>query len=320
MTHAEIKELSWHRLWKDQWFGRLLGGSILLGLCGHAMNVVVNGVLGRLNVASWQVYLEAVMKNRADVVTPVPVLTNDYIFQATSSQALIFFLSFIMAGIAAYGGAVILRKCLDNDEPGWLGEAFGGFRTPFDMLWLFFRRCLISLGWGILAGIPVGVVVGIVLQVLKRANAGMGLIVVLSVFFSLACALSLVIALVPFYRYRYLWLVKAEHPDWSAGVCLRFCKGLMRGRLMRAVRLDCAYWKPITHLLALAVIFICALSAAVSGVLPFLTGAVAFLAFCGTVVASVVCTWYIGVGQGFLYRELLAEQAECENNQKGIEP
>lgn len=319
MTHDEIRERAWQRLWKDQWFGRLLGGSILLGLCGHAMNVIVGGLLGRLNVASWQEYLEAVMKNRADVASPIPVLTNDYIYQATSSQVLVFFLSFIMAGIAAYGGAVILRKCLDNDESGWLGESFGGFRTPFGMLWLFFRRCLINLGWGVLAGIPVGVAVGIVLQVLKRADVGMGLIVVLSVFFSLACALSLVIALVPFYRYRYLWLVKAEHPDWSAGACLRACKSLMRGCLMRAVRLDCAYWKPIAWTLALAVVCVSALSAAVGGVLPFLTGAVAFFAFCATVVASVVCTWYVGVGQGFLYRELLAEQAESENKQKGIE-
>ena len=61
--------------------------------------------------------------NRKDLTTPIPNLTSAYIFQATSATVFEQFISFIMAGIAAYGSSVILLRCLKNAEEGWLGSA-----------------------------------------------------------------------------------------------------------------------------------------------------------------------------------------------------
>ena len=145
--NTEFRELACKRLWADHWFGRLCGGGFLLGLCGYAVQVVLSGILGRLGVQSWFEYLQAVAQNRQDLTTPIPNLTSNYVSQASSSTLLTVFFSFLMAGIASYGGAVILKKCLANDEKGWLGEAFGGFKYPFGMLWLWVRLWLIWIGW-----------------------------------------------------------------------------------------------------------------------------------------------------------------------------
>ena len=167
-SNAEFRELAWKRLWTDKWFGRLFGGGLLLGVCGYAVQAVIGVILRQMNVWSWQDYAEALAQNRQDLTTPLPQLTPNFISQASSSTMLTMFLSFIMAGIASYGCAVILKKCLANDEKGWLSEAFGGYRFPFGMLWLHFRYWLIWVFWGILAGIPLGVALGCSFPIVKR--------------------------------------------------------------------------------------------------------------------------------------------------------
>lgn len=275
-NNEELKKQAWARLWEDRWFGRLFGGGLLLGLCGYAVQAVLGGVLRQLNVQSWSDYAEALIRNRQDLTTPVPNLTQEFISQATSSTVLSMFFSYIMAGIAAYGTAVILRKCLANDEHGWLREAFGGFRDPFGMLWLFFRMMLIWIGWGLFLVLP---------------------------------PLGLALLIVAFYRYRFVWLVKAEHPDWSAGRCLKACRELMAGHKMESFRLDCSYWKPLTGLMLLAggcsISALCALlNYETNGLLAIVLGFVSFVSLVALFPCAIVVTQYLHVGQGLLYEEI----------------
>jgi len=309
-SNDELKELAWRRLWSDKWFGRLFGGGLLLGLCGYGMNVVLGGVLGRLAVADWQEYFLAVVKNRQDVTTPIPNLTNDFIFQATSSMALQTFLSWIMAGITAYGSAVILRRCLRNEEPDWLKAAFGGFAAPFGMFWLFFRMVVIYIGWAMVPVFAIAFAVGLFGSLFKNGDLSaspMAMLAVASVA-SVGVCIVLLCAMVPIYRYRFLWLVKADHPDWRAGQCLSACRTLMKGNLMKSVKLDCSYWRPLTLLLLLACTATFATSLAAYGILPILNAFLAFAIACLLVALSVVIGQYIGVGQGFLYLELKDSQ------------
>lgn len=282
-SFTELQELAWKRLWADHWFGRLFGGGLLLSLCGYAVNVVLGSALTGLNVRTWSDYCMAVIQNRQDLTTPVPNLTHDFIYQATSSGAFSMFIGYIMAGIAAYGSAVILLRCLRNEEHGWLGAAFGGFRDPFGMLWLMIRYILVYVVWGLFLLIP---------------------------------PLGIWLLIIAFYRYRFLFLVKAEHPDWSAGACMKRCRELMRGHKMDSFRLDCAYWKPITlvMLLALAAMVVGASAALFkdSGPIAAMLGLAAFLALIVSVGFSIVLGQYISVGQGFLYLDLKNAQATSE--------
>ena len=284
-SNLEFRNLAWKRLWASHWFGRLFGGELLLGLCGYAVNVVIGGILGQLGVQDWQDYTLAVMANRGDLTTPVPNLTNDYIIQATSATAFENFIYFIMAGIAAYGTAIILLRCLKDEENGWLGAAFGGFKDPFGMLWLAVRLVLIYL-WRFL------------------------LLIVLP-------PLGVWLLIVAFYRYRYAWLIRAEHPDWSAGACLRSCKELMEGHKWQSFKLDCSYWKPITLVLLLLLVLTGAVSVTVLGSMEVLAGMLAFVTFFALMVSSVVLRQYIGVGQGLFYHDLKDGQTTEQNERNG---
>lgn len=316
---VELKELAWRRLWTENWFGRLFGGGLLLGLCGSAMQIVLSGLLGRMNVQTWEDYGRAVMENRQTLTTPIPNLTNDFIFQATSSTVLQMFIGYIMAGIAAYGGAVILIKCLKNEENGWLGEAFGGFKDPFGMLWLYFRGWLICFCWGLLAGLPLGVAIGLsVVFVTHFAESHLVLTAaVVTILMSAGVGVLFAIGAIPFYRYRFLFLFKAEHPDWSAGACLRSCKAFMEGHKLESFRLDCSYWKPITMVLLLVMVAVTAILLAIplkdNKMLAALMGLGGVLALFASIAGGIILSQYISVGQGFLYEDLKASQATEQN-------
>ena len=307
-SNVELKELAWKRLWADKWFGRLFGGGLLLGLCGYAVQVVISGILGRLNVQTWQDYAQAVLANRQDLTTPIPNLTSEFISQATSSSILVLFFSYLMAGIAAYGGAVILLKCLANDEKDWLGAAFGGFKWPFEMLWMFVRLMLTYLGWFLLGAIPLAAVaLSCRSQISAVVESGsLPAVVALSFVVAAGLLVPLLLACVPFYRYRFLFLVKAERPELGANACYRTCRGLMKGSLMKSFRLDCSYWRPITGLLLLCLALTC--GALVLTQVPtwaqLVLGALLFAGLLTLFVCSIVLSQYIGVGQGFLYQEI----------------
>ena len=197
-----------------------------------------------------------------------------------------------------------------NDEQDWLVEAFGGFRRPFGMLWLQVRYWLICVFWGILAGLPIGIALGFSAPFARCfAESALALTVaVVTVVTSVGVAAALAIYSVPFYRYRFLWLVKAEHPDWSAGECIRSCRTLTEGHKMESFRLDCSYWRPITlvMLLMLTVAFVIGLAPTFVKSWPVVTllVIVALLAFAACFVAVIVLAQYIGVGQGFFYLDL----------------
>ena len=318
-SNVEFRNLAWKRLWADKWFGRLFGGGLLLMLCGYAVNVVVGGILGRLGVQDWQDYYQAVVMNRKDLTTPVPNLTSNYVFTATSASALEMFIGYIMAGIAAYGAAVILLRCLRNDENGWLGAAFGGFKDPFGMLWLFVRLALIYLGWMLVAFLPVGVIIGACIPAIRPMfeTATLQASILLSCAFSLALAVCLAIYCIPFYRYRFAYLFKAEHPDWSAGACLRSCKALMEGHKWQSFKLDVSYWKPITLVLLLVLVAVTAILLVFllkdNKMLAALMGLGGVLALFASFAGGIVLAQYIGVGQGFFYQDLKDGQTTEQN-------
>ena len=318
-TNVEFRNLAWKRLWADHWFGRLFGGGLLLSLCGYAVQTVIGGILGRLGVQDWEGYAQAVVQNSRDLTTPVPNLTGNYIFTATSATLLGMFIGYIMAGIVAYGTAVILLKCLKNDEQNWLGAAFGGFKDPFGLLWLFIRLALIYFGWMLLALLPLGVLAGVCVPVVKPMLESDPLLAaaLMAIAFTLGSGVFLCISCIPFYRYRFLFLVKAEHPDWSAGACIRSCKALMEGHKMESFKLDCSYWKPITlvllALLAAAVSVSLAIALKDNTPLVVLLALAALFAFFGALAGSIVLGQYIGVGQGFLYQDLKDGQTTEQN-------
>ena len=276
-SNKELKDLAWKRLWSEHWLGRLFFGGALLGFCGYVIQIAITKATFNFGVLSWFDYFQAVGQNKIDVTTPIPKLTKLFVLQATSSTLLEVFFSLLMSGIVAYGCAVILKKCLVNEEKGWLKASFGGFKYPFGMVWLTLRTWLIWIGWALFLVIlpPLGVFFLIVL----------------------------------FYRYRFIWLVKVEHPDWSAGACLKYCRELMKGHKRESFKLDCAYWLPITLMLlpplaVLAIFCFCVIRGVDGEAFGAVIGVALLLGFLVDLPLMIIVPQYISVGQGLLYEEL----------------
>lgn len=209
-SYESIRSFAWQRLFKEQWFGRLLGGSILLGLCTQAIQMVIHKLLESLGVFTYADYtikvVKAINEGRA-----IPTISEGLLFQFYSSFVLIIFFSILMRSIGDYGMARIRLRCVHNDGKGWLGDAFDGFKRPLKLFFLSLSLMVIYCFW---------MIVGI---------------------FSF-----FIPTIIAFYRYRYAFLVQAENPDWTIGESLAACRTMMKGNKMRAFKLDCAYWKIIT--------------------------------------------------------------------------
>ena len=135
---------------------------------------------------------------------------------------------------------------------------------------------------------------------------------------------------IPFYRYRYLFRIKAERPDWSAGQCMESCRELTDGCKWRIFSHDCSYWRIILlALLPLAVVAVSggmlilasrmrAVEAAFSahavlaafGVFAFLLAYLLFIALFAITAA------YMSVGQTILYREI-SRRKQTQGQNKG---
>ena len=313
-TNSEIRNEAWRLLWERKWFWKLLGAAILLQVCSQVIITIVNGIVYRLGV-----FNITAMTNMIEERIPLPEFTPRIILELASSTVLIFFLSFILGGIASYGNSRLQLRAADDNSESWMKVAFSGFKIPLDLAWLTFRMCVVFMIWMILALIPSGVVAAIFFAIVPKPQTPGELASAVAVV-TLASALFIAIYCVPFYRYRYLFRIKADHPDWSAGECMRHCRELVCGSKWRIFVHDCSYWRILLGaLLPLLVIMMVVLIAApilggghesaqshsaaavvgvVFGVLAMLASYIALLVF------GAISVHYIGVGQTILYREI----------------
>lgn len=316
MTNKEIKARAWERLFQGKWFWKLFGGEVILQFAAQAIAVVISGVFARLQFVSWQNYFDIFKQNQIDHVTPVPELTREFIFIATSTQAVESFLGFILYGIVTFGSAMLLLRCLVDNRENLLSAVFEGFKYPFGIFWLGVRQALIFLGWLLLAVIPAGAIIGGGFVAFRQFLEVYPLVSIVAL--ALACSLGglvmMLISLVPFYRYRFLWLVKAEHADWSAGECIKATRRMMEGNKMRSFKLDASYWKPITGILLLVLSIAVGLllvdlgRALGDNTAMFAIGIVLALGgFFTMIPACILLGKYISVGQAVLYFEIKDE-------------
>ncbi len=315
-SDSEIRESAWRLLWRGKWFWKLLAGTVLLNVCAQFVYLVLNGMLysvGVFGMTALTNALEEYARNR----TPLPDMTPGLVAQFASSTALTLFFGFIMAGIASYGISTLLLRAADEKNEGWLKAAFGGFAIPLDLAWLRFRMSLIFVFWSVVALVPSGAVFWMADKVkVAPPISTYWLVLVLFV----ALSLYLAIMCIPFYRYRYLFRIKADHPDWTAGRCIGECAALSEGFKWRSFVHDCSYWKILLAplLLLVCVVGVClAAILAVSQLSPEALMVVAAACVLVLVVSCQVCLvffviigFYIGVGQTLLYRDVLQEKGK----------
>lgn len=311
--NIELRNAAWRILWNKKWFWKLLGASILLQIVTQAVLTVLNGVLTKMGVYN----LDSVSKEGVAVFSPA------ILSELISSTFLFAFIAFIMTGISNYGGNKLLNMAADDDSGDWMKAAFSGFKIPLDLAWLFLRVSVIYLLYLIPALAVLGFGAGLFLEsgfvslIVASEPLAVSDTVVFSLFLSGCLTVSFACLCIPFYRYRYLFRIKADNPDLGAGECLRRCRLLTSGEKWRMFRFDCSYWKifllPLIGCMAL--IFSAALM--VGGRERFLNpegveDALCVIALLLTLIAayfviivtSLICGFYNGVGQSLLYRKI----------------
>lgn len=281
--NSELREKAWRLLWDGRWFGRLLLSAILLSLCSQFVNFVLNNMLTSLGVFSVS-SLAAAIERHLGEHAPLPEFTPDLLMQLASSTVLTMFFVFIMGGIVAYGNAVMILRAADDKQENWLKAAFGGFRMPLGLAALSFRLFLVYAFWLLVSAVPSAALGWVVAAAMPSAlDSGMAGKAVYAIAAVIGLLVMVAICSIPFYRYRYLFRVKADNPDWSAGRCLEECAALTDGAKWRCFMHDCSYWK---------ILAVCGVARLVSS-----------FAMVGVVV---IAAFYIGIGQSLLYREMTA--------------
>ncbi len=239
---------------------------------------------------------------------PPPELTPRIMWEFSSSSLLYLFFALITGGIAVYGHSVLLLRSVEDKQEGWLKAAFSGFKTPLELAWLSFRISLVFIPWTILAAIPCAAIVGVA-EASVSAESDIVQLAVFGLTFALCAAIVIAVLSIPFYRYRYLFRLKADHPDWSAGMCMKACRDITKGRKWRIFRHDCSYWRPgLAALICLAIYVSDILVAKSLQCENVLTGMIAQISNCAFIAMLMITVQYAGVGQTILYRKQKSEQ------------
>lgn len=307
-SSSEIRAEAWRILRKTPWGWRLLGIGVFVGIISAlVMNALTSG-FEEAGIQTWTDFYNAAIKakrNALDLAVP-SLRVAAYMTVAT---AFTFFISWIFSGIQSFATSfVALESVIKEDSKNWFVPALAGFKRPFEMFSLMFFWSLRMGWWMILGAFILGVGAGLLKGFRLLASP-----VVIVAAVAIVCA-SISLTIVAAYRYRFVWFVKVQHPDWGANRCLNEIGRLMEGKKWKSFLLDCSYWKAITVLLGgFLIIFVLAIGAeffessfVVMGVLFFF-----FLLF--FVVFGIYLSLYFSFGYAVFYRELLTEGGICSD-------
>ena len=292
--NKQIRREAWQALWDRSWFWKLLGAYLLLQISTQVIAMCVN-------------LLHAAVSGDNAFAAGSPGKTD------IPFALLYVFIVLILSGISKYGMTKMLNRAADDDSADWLKDAFGGFRIPLGLAWLGFRVAAVYAFYLAPAFVVLVGAGSLSLSLLGDANEGLA-IAVASGLISVAFVLGTALFCIPFYRYRYLFRIKADNPDWTAGECMSHCRRLVSGEKWRMFKLDCSYWKQFLPALLMTVLIAADLayffvSAGSRPVLDTVAcAAVLIPAYFALVILSLIAAFSNGVGQSVLYRKISAEK------------
>lgn len=305
-TDIEIRNEAWTALWKRNWFWKILAATLLLQICMQFILTVVNSIFSEADAFTCYALLDHIKNHK-----PITVLTGAMIWQLVTSSMLAFFFALITGGIANYGYSRLLVRATDDNAEGWLKAAFGGFKNPLGLAWLSFRVFLVVVFWGAIAVLPGIVATSGMVSLLLHEPATTATAIAFSSALTTSVLIFVAIMCIPFYRYRYLFRIKADKPDWPAGKCMKFCRELTCGHKWRMFKHDCSYWRIVLVAIILFMFALAAIMMAVTN-LTVISALAVMVTYPLNLVILMVTTFYIGVGQTILYREILqAKQADA---------
>ena len=320
-TNFTIRSEAWTKLWRGKWFARIFFASILLNLALHlafklmgmAASAINGGQIAFMSQGDLTKAFESLSKGDTSNISAILLHLTICAFVAT-----------IASGIINYGNSAVLLRAADDNKEGYLKAAFQGLKMPLGLAYLTLRLALAYILWGILAILPC--IGGAAICALIAIDDTSVKIAVWALIITAAATLSLAIIAIPFYRYRFLFRLKADKSEWSAGKCMKECRSLTDGRKWRIFMHDCSYWKilllPLIIGSALSVIMlICLYKMKINFYVqdyPTPESMMICFSVIGLYIAfiavTIIAAIYISLGQTLLYRDMLGENTKNPDN------
>jgi len=291
--NKQIRYAAWDLLWNGKWMWKMLSAYLLLQIASQSIVTIFKLMITRMGICN----IGSMLSNDG-----FDALCIDAVPELTASTCFILFISLIMSGILCYGNARIQNRAADGNPENLLKAAFGGFNLPLELAWLSLRLLAVYVFY--LAVPAIALLFAGVCFPVQNCSASLVASCVAGFLF-----LSAVFFLLPFYKYRYVFRIKADNPDWGAGKCMNFCRVLTSGEKLRIFKHDCSYWKifllPVAGGIAVMSISLAVISENVE--MPFADVSVPALYFL-TVFSWFVAYFCNGVGQSLLYRKISSEK------------
>ena len=299
-TNREIRDEAWNLLWRGGGFVRLAGAGFVLGVVLFGVMAALACAFRALDIATLQDFMAA-QQQAASQGLGYTASSDGSMVRMIGASLFQSFVQYLLMGIATYGVMNLSLKTVRGERG--LGAALAGFGAPFATSWLMFGVQIRTAFWLLLAVVPASALV-----TLTVGNGGglSYLLMVLVVTVAVVAVLTWVI-----YRYRNVWLLRADHPEWSAGRCIAGSVVMMNGWKMRAASLDCSYWLSFLGLVPLTAAGVWAAAKyRLEGLDGFAGTDILIVGLVGAaaIVYFLVVGWYLMLGHAIFYREQLLER------------
>lgn len=301
----------------SKWGWKILLNGIVLYAILLAVMFGLNFIFEAAGIQTFESFKEAQREAQRSGVT-LTIASGHEALRMTFASVFSTFVEYLFQGIVVFGLVTTLVKCIKDDPNGWFTSAFGGFKRPFDLLWITLLLGIKVVAWALIFAFVGGFIGGIVSAVLRAC--GMVTEKQMGVLVGLLCGIpACIAAIIVSLRYVLTWYVKSENVEIGANACIKRSCELMRGRKWKLFLFWLSYigWFILVILpFALTAGVVGALSAASAGAqadaIPDECSIVMIGAFVVSMLIGIFVVLYAAIGQAVFYRDAKAETCDVK--------
>ena len=312
----EMRQDAWNILTGSKWGWKILLNGIVLYAIMIAVVVGLEFIFEAAGIQTFESFKEAQREAQRSGVT-LTIASGYEFLRMTFASGFSKFVEYLFQGIAVFGLVTTLLKCIKDDSEGWFASAFGGFKRPFELLWITLLIMIKVVAWALIFAFVGGFIGGIVSAVLRVCGAVTEK--QMSLLLGCMCGIpACIAAIIVSLRYVLTWYVKAENVEIGANSCIKQSCELMYGRKWKLF----LFWLSYIGWFILAILpFV--LTSGVLGVLA-VAGAgasedatpatvaesysfVMIGAFVVSILIGIFVVIYAAIGQAVFYRDAKAE-------------
>ena len=312
----EMRQDAWNILTGSKWGWKILLNGIVLYAILLAVMLGLNFIFEAAGIQTFESFKEAQREAQRSGVT-LTIASGYEFLRMTFASGFSKFVECLFQGIVVFGLATTLVKCIKGESEGWFASAFGGFKRPFDLLWLTLLIMIKVVAWALIVAFVGGFIGGIVSAVLRVCGAVTEK--QMSLLLGCMCGIpACIAAIIASFRYVLTWYVKVENVEVGANACIKRSCELMHGRKWKLFFFWLSYigWYILLIMpLAIASGVMGALSAAGTGASEDAAPAAVAESYSVVMIGALVVTILMGVfvvlytaiGQAVFYRDAKAE-------------